>query len=87
VAAGIATVTEAKLSSWESALAIFLFCIIATGVYLAMEIYAAFRAEKAQAFMTRVRTWIDTHTDQVIVILSLVVGFWLIGKSIYLIVT
>ncbi len=31
--------------------------------------------------------WIDTHTDQVIIIVSLVLGFWLIGTSIYYIVT
>jgi len=29
----------------------------------------------------------DTHTDQVIIVGSLVLGFWLIGKSIYLVVT
>jgi hypothetical protein len=33
------------------------------------------------------RTWIDGHTDQAIVVLSLVVGCWLLGNSIYLIVT
>ena len=34
-----------------------------------------------------IRTWIDTHTDQVIIVVSLVLGLWLVGKSIYLIVT
>ena len=29
----------------------------------------------------------DTHTDQLIIVGSLVLGFWLIGKSIYLAVT
>ena len=29
----------------------------------------------------------DTHTDQVIIAGSLVLGFWLIGKSTYLIIT
>ena len=52
-----------------------------------MEIYAGFRPEKAQAILTSTRAWIDSHTDQVIIILSLVLGFWLIGKSIYLIVS
>ncbi len=37
--------------------------------------------------MAGVRTWIDTHTDQVIIILSLGLGFWLVGKSIYQLVT
>jgi len=87
VAAGVATILEAKLSSWQNYLAIIGFCIVATGVYLAMEIYAGFWPEPAQAFMARTRGWIDTHTDQVIIVVSLVLGFWLIGKSIYLIVT
>jgi len=30
-----------KLSSWESYLALFGFCILASSSYLAMEIYAA----------------------------------------------
>ena len=41
----------------------------------------------AQAFLARSRHWIDTHTDQVIVIVSLVLGFWLVATSIYYIVT
>jgi hypothetical protein len=87
VAAGVATIVEAKLSSVETYIALFLFCVIATGTYIAMELYAGFRPEKSQAFLAKTRTWIDTHTDQVIIIVSLVLGFWLIGKSIYLIVT
>jgi threonine/homoserine/homoserine lactone efflux protein len=83
VAAGVAVIVEAKLSSWEDYFALFLFCIVATAVYLVLEIYAGFRPENAQAFLARVRTWIDTHTDQVIIVVSLVLGFWLVGKSLY----
>jgi len=87
VAAGVATITEAKLSSWESYIALFLFCLVSTAVYIALELYAGFRPVRAQAFLGRIRTWIDTHTDQVIIVVSLVLGLWLVGKSIYLIVT
>ncbi len=87
VAAGVATITEAKLSSWQSYIALFLFCLVSTAVYIALELYAGFRPERAQAFLGRIRTWIDTHTDQVIIVVSLVLGLWLVGKSIYLIVT
>jgi hypothetical protein len=52
-----------------------------------MEIYAGFRPQPAQQFLARLRCWIDTHTDQVIIIVSLVLGFWLIGTSIYYLVT
>ncbi len=87
VAAGVATIVAAKLSTWQDYLAIIGFCLIATGTYLALEIYAGFRPDQTQAFLARTRTWIDTHTDQVIVIVSLGLGFWLIGDSIYLVVT
>jgi hypothetical protein len=87
VAAGVATITEAKLSSAQSYVAVILFCVISTLVYLVLEIYAGFRPERSQQILVAVRTWIDTHTDQVIIVVSLALGFWLIGKSIYLLVT
>ena len=43
IGAGAATVVEAKLASWESFLALFLYCVLASSSYLAMEIYALFR--------------------------------------------
>ena len=87
IGAGAATVVEAKLSSWESFLALFLYCVLASSSYLAMEIYAVFRPAQSQALLGRARTWIDTHTDQVIIAGSLIIGFWLIADSLYLIVT
>ena len=87
VAAGVATIVAAKLSTWQDYLVLILFCLIATGTYLAMEIYAGFKPDQTQAFLARTRAWIDSHTDQVIIIASLVLGFWLIGDSIYLVVT
>jgi len=87
VAAGVAVIVEAKLASWQDYLALFVFCVIATASYLTMEIYAGFRPAQTQAFLGTTKTFIDTHTDQVIVIASLVLGFWLVADSIYLIVT
>jgi hypothetical protein len=87
VAAGAATVVQAKLSTAGDWLALVLFCLLATSVFLAMELYAAFAPEAASVRLGQMRTWIDGHTDQAIVVLSLVVGCWLLGNSIYLIVT
>src|ERR1700722_8499355 len=67
IGAGAATVVEAKLSSWESFLALVGFCVLASASYLAMEIYAGFNPDKSQALLARFRTWIGTHTDQVII--------------------
>ncbi len=83
VAAGVATIVDAKLTSAASYLAVIIFCLISTSAFLTMETYASFRPEAAQAFLGRLRTWINDHMDVVIVIASLILGFWLIGKSIY----
>jgi len=87
IAAGAATVVEAKLSSWQSFLALFLYCVLASASYLFLEIYAVVRPVQSQALMGRVRTWIDTHTDQVIIVGSLLIGLWLIADDLYLILT
>ena len=87
IGAGAATVVEAKLSSWETFLALFLYCVLASASYLTMEIYAVFRPDQSQALLARFRAWINTHTDQVIIAGSLILGLWLMGNSIYLIVT
>jgi len=87
IGAGAATVVEAKLSSWETFLALFLYCVLASASYLTMEIYAVFRPDQSQALLARFQAWINTHTDQVIIAGSLILGLWLMGNSIYLIVT
>jgi len=87
VAAGVTVIMEAKLATWKDYLNIIVFCLVATAAYLAMEIYAALRPQKSEAFLSNLRTWIDTHTDQVIIVVSLVLGFWLIGKSVYQLAT
>src|SRR6516225_10038411 len=81
IAAGAATVVEAKLSGPASFLALFLYCVLASASYLFLEIYTAVQPAKSLALMGRFRTWVDTHTDQVIIVGSLLIGFWLIGDS------
>lgn len=87
IAAGAATVVEAKLSSWESFLALFLFCVLGSASYLVMLTYAGFWPRPSRAFLARFKTWISIHTDQAIVAGCLLIGSWLIGNSIYLIVS
>jgi hypothetical protein len=87
IGAGAATVAEARLSNWASDLTLAAFCVLASASYLGLEIYAGFRPARSQAFLVRFRTWMDTHTDQVIIVGSLLLGLWLIAKSIYLIIT
>ncbi len=87
IAAGAATVLEAKLSSWESFAALFGFCVLGSASYLAMEIYAVFKPDQSHAFLARFRTWMESHTDRAIIIGCLILGLWLIATSIDLIVT
>ena len=87
IGAGAATVVEAKLSSWQSFLALVLYCVLASSSYLAMEIYAVSRPGKSQVLLARFRTRIDTHNDQMIIAGGLIIGFWLIANSLYLIVS
>jgi threonine/homoserine/homoserine lactone efflux protein len=87
VAAGAATVTQAKLSTAADYLTLLLFILLATASFLYLELYAAFAPAAAGARLERLRTWLDTHRDQVIIVLSLLLGFWLAGKSIYLLVS
>jgi hypothetical protein len=86
ISAGAATVTEAKLASAGSFLALFFFCVLASSSYLAMEVYAGVRPDQSHAFLARFRTWIDAHTEQVIIWGSLILGLWLIASSLHLII-
>ena len=86
IAAGAATVVQAKLSSWESYLALIGFCLLGSASYIAMEIYAGFRPKQSQAFLAKFRAWMETRTDQVIIVGSLLLGFWLIASSIYYVI-
>ncbi len=87
VAAGAATVVQAKLSTAGDYLSLMFFCLLATSSFLVMELYAAFAPEAAAVRLGQTQTWIDTHRDQAIIAGSLVVGCWLVGDSIYLIVS
>jgi threonine/homoserine/homoserine lactone efflux protein len=87
IAAGAATVVEAKVSNAASFLALFLYCALASSTYLAMEVYALVRPAESQALLARFRAWLDTHTDQVIIAGSLILGCWLVANSLSLAVT
>jgi hypothetical protein len=82
IGAGPATVVQAKLSSWASALTLVAFCVQVSASNLVLEIYAGFRPAQSAAFLVRFWTWMDTHTDEVIIAESLALGLWLVAKGI-----
>ncbi len=87
VAAGAATVVQAKLATVGDYLSLVFFCLLATSSFLVIELYTAFAPKAAGVRLEQVRNWIDGHREQAIVVGSLVVGSWLLGNSIYLIVS
>ncbi len=87
VAAGVAIIVDAELNSFESSLALILFCLLSTATYLAAEVYAWVRPEPTKELLGRVRAWITGHTDQVIVGLSGIIGVWLIAGSVYVLLS
>jgi hypothetical protein len=84
VGAGAATIVQLHVSSVGSVLLLVLFCLLCTASILVMEVYAIRSPEASTQRLDGLRTWIDAHRDQVIIILALVVGLWLIGDSAYL---
>ncbi|GAA5022604.1 GAP family protein [Kitasatospora paranensis] len=82
VAAGCATVVNADMSHVTSYLVLMGFCLLASASLLAMQLYATFRPRTAQQSLARLRTWMNSHQDQAIVVICLLVGLWLVGKSI-----
>ena len=87
VAAGAATIIEAKLDTVGSYLVLVLYCLLATSSYLYLELYATFAPAKSGPLLERMRKWLDSHQDQVLIAVFLLLGFWLAGKSIYLLVS
>jgi len=87
VAAGAATVVQASLSTVGDWLALMIFCLLATSSFLVLELYAVFAPATVAAQLDRLRLWIDRHQDQAIVLGALLVGGWLLGKSLYLLVS
>jgi len=85
VAAAAVTAAEAKLSSVGDYLTLAAFCLLATSSFIALELYAVF-APAASTQLAALRSWLDMHGNDVIIIVCLVVGVWLTGQSIRLLV-
>ena len=87
VAAGAATIAQAKLATAGSYLVLVFFCLLATSGYLYLELYTTFAGDRAGAWLTRLRGWLNKHQDQVIIAVCLLLGLWLAGNSIYLLIS
>jgi hypothetical protein len=87
VAAGAATITQARLSGEGDWFALAAFCLLATSSFLVLELYSVLAPAAASTRLAALRTWLDDHGTQVLIVVCLVVGFWLAGQSVYLLAT
>lgn len=83
VSAAAATVVQADLSHVQSFLALMAFCVLATSTLLAMELYMVFSPRKAQSVLLGLRGWLERHKDPAIVVTCLLLGLWLVARSLY----
>jgi hypothetical protein len=83
VAAGVAVITSADIDSWLNYVTWMAFCVLCTASLLAMELYTVLSPASAKEKLNNLRAWMESHRDEAIVLGSLVLGFWLVGKSIY----
>ncbi|MFE2583843.1 GAP family protein [Streptomyces sp. NPDC059378] len=87
VAAGAATVVDADLSTLTDWLTLTGYCLLATLSLLIMQLCTVLAPEAARSRLRALRTWLETHQEQLIVALSLLAGLWLTGSSSYTLAT
>jgi hypothetical protein len=59
------------------------FCLLATSSFIVLELHAVF-VPAASTQLAALRSWLDAHGNEVIIIVCLVPGAWLTGQSISL---
>ena len=83
VAAAAVTAAQARLSGAADWFALVSFCLLATSSFAALELYAVRSPVAARIRLAELRTWLDAHGNEVIIVVCLVLGLWLTGQSIY----
>jgi Sap, sulfolipid-1-addressing protein len=87
VAAAAVTASQARLSAAGDCLALVSFCLLATSSFAVLELYAVREPAAASIRLAALRAWLDTHGNQVIIIVCAVLGLWLTGQGIYTLIT
>jgi hypothetical protein len=87
VVSAAATITGAKLSSAADYVALVVFGLLSVSTFVTMEIYMALRPSHGAAVLGRLNSWIDRHTDVIVVVGAAALGLWLIGNNAYTLAT
>ncbi|MFD7324327.1 GAP family protein [Streptomyces sp. NPDC059875] len=83
VGAGAATALDANLSTLTDWLVLTGYCLLATLSLIVMEMYAVWAPAAANARLNALRSWLEQHQEQLVVTLALLIGLWLMARSIY----
>ncbi|MFD8009093.1 GAP family protein [Streptomyces sp. NPDC058955] len=87
VGAAAATVVQADLSHAGDVVALVGFCLLASSTLLAMELWMVFSPERARRALTGLHDWLSRHKEPAIVALCLLLGLWLVSRSLYQLTT
>ncbi|MET8170810.1 GAP family protein [Streptomyces sp. NPDC005329] len=82
VGAGAATAVDADLSTLSDWLALAGYCLLATLSLIVMEMYVVRAPSVASVRLNALRSWLAQHQEQLVVMLSLLLGLWLAARSI-----
>ncbi|MFF5040738.1 GAP family protein [Streptomyces nigra] len=82
VAAGAVTVVDADGSHTSTWFVLVAFCLLATASLLAAETSLALRPERARRRLLAMRGWMAGHAERAIVVGSVAIGLYLVGKSV-----
>jgi apolipoprotein N-acyltransferase len=83
VAAGATAIAQAKLAAPTTVIAMSTFCILASSVLLAIQLYGVRYPKDATERLAKLRSWLERHSDPVVVWASFIVGMYLMGKGFY----
>jgi threonine/homoserine/homoserine lactone efflux protein len=81
IAAGVATVAEAKISSAEDVVSLVLFCLIGSAPYLTAVALSVVDPVGTIERLARLRAWLDVNTDRVVTWVAIVIGAYLVVKG------
>jgi len=87
VAAAAITVAQARLSGAAGYVALASFCLLSASSFVVLELYCVRTPAAAGTQLAALRTWLDAHGNQVIIVVCAVLGLWLTAQSSYTLAT
>jgi hypothetical protein len=81
VGAGAVAIMRADVSKRLSLIAVVTFWLVSASSLLIMQLFALLRPMTADRQLASLRRWLERHANQIMTVLALVVGVWLILHS------